>query len=76
MVKMRTISFFLWAALLMLVCALRADAKEYAFQAGSWPGAIVYDDKSGSFENCYITSGYKSGIALYFQIDYDQPAPT
>lgn len=72
MVKMRTISFFVATALLALVCATRADAKEYAFQAGTWPGTIVYDDKSGEFQDCYITSDYKSGITLYFQIDYDQ----
>jgi hypothetical protein len=68
---MRTISFF-WAASLTLVCAARADAKEYPFQAGTWPGAIVYDDSTGAFQDCYITSDYKSGITLYFQVDYDQ----
>ena len=69
---MRTITVFFWAALLALVGVTRADAKEYSFQAGTWPGAIVYDDTSGAFQDCYITSDYKSGITLYFQIDYDQ----
>lgn len=69
---MRTIEVFLWAALVALVATVHADAKEYSFQAGTWPGTIVYDDKSGTFQDCYITSDYKSGITLYFQIDSDQ----
>jgi hypothetical protein len=69
---MRTICSFFCVALFALVGVTRADAKEYAFQAGTWPGSIVYDDKSGEFQDCYITSDYKSGITLYFQIDYDQ----
>lgn len=62
----------LWAALATLVATARVDAKEYSFQAGTWPGTIVYNDKSGAFEDCYISSDYKSGITLYFQIDSDQ----
>jgi len=70
--NMRTMGWFCWAAMLALGVVTRADAKEVSFQAGSWPGTIVYDDKSGTFQDCYITSDYKSGITLYFQIDYDQ----
>src|SRR5262249_52110110 len=72
MAAMRAIGVVLWATVLAFVGAARVDAKESSFQAGSWPGTIVYDDKSGSFQDCYITSDYKSGITLYFQIDYDQ----
>jgi hypothetical protein len=69
---MRAVGVVFWAMLLAFVGAIGVDAKEYSFQAGSWPGTIVYDDKSSSFQDCYITSDYKSGITLYFQIDYDQ----
>lgn len=48
------------------------SAREIEFQAGSWPGVIVYDDQNGSFQDCYIWSDYKSQITVYFQIDYDQ----
>src|SRR5262249_16540796 len=68
---MRTIGL-VFGALAALVNMTRADAKEYSFQAGTWPGTIVYDDKSGVFQDCYIASDYKSGITLYFQIDADQ----
>jgi len=47
------------AALVNMICC---DAKEYSFQAGTWPGTIVYNDKSGAFEDGYISSDYKSGI--------------
>lgn len=55
-----------------VTAASTLSAKEYEFQAGSWPGSIVYDDQYGSFQNCYIWSNYNSNITVYFQIDYDE----
>lgn len=69
---MRKFRTCLLAAGLACASLAPADAKQYDFQAGSWPGVMVYDDQSGAFQNCYVWSDYKNDITVYFQIDYDQ----
>lgn len=50
----------------------QAEAKSTEFQAGTWPGRIVFDDESGAFSRCYIYSDYYKNIRLFFQIDHDK----
>jgi hypothetical protein len=66
---MRLLGAIAFATALMAGAMARAEMVNGSqFQSGNWKGAAYTNDTTGRFSHCAMSTGYQSGISMFFAI--------